>query len=139
MLKFEMEPCNETPITKYLANLERRKSMFLAPSPFDSTPSPSATSPPKTIRTRGPQGIQMKLSFDDTFFGGQDDDESMLHISPQSGSKRRRVSSIFSDDNQNYDELQTRNSTYLINHSNIPAITQVLSNYLRAFLFLFSY
>jgi hypothetical protein len=104
-----MDGNKETPITKYLANLERRKSMFMGSSPLDSTPSPSSASPPKTIRTRGPQGIQMRLSFDDTFFSSQDPDESILHISPHTH-KRRRTSSIFYEKGVKVEEVEQKNS-----------------------------
>lgn len=86
----------ETPITKYLANLERRKSLFLGQN---SLPSPSSPTPFSSIySSRQPQtGTQMKINFDDTFFA--DDNESMLHISPSdhSAAKRRRTSFRFDE------------------------------------------
>ena len=98
----------ETPITKYLANLERRKSLFIGQS-SSATPSPPVCFPSLFSTRQAQTGTKMKINFDDTFFA-EDENESILHISPpghSSATKRRRTSLLF-DDNENTEALQKK-------------------------------
>jgi len=79
---------------------------------FTATASPSLTPggfPYISTVRRAPPGTQMKINFDDTFFS-TNENESILHISPEpssAGIKKRRMS-VLHDEREDVEPLQKK-------------------------------